>query len=49
LKLYYGVGVDRAYTLKELGKIYNLTRERIRQIKKDALGKIREYILQHFL
>lgn len=49
LKMYYGVGVDRAYTLKELGKIYNLTRERIRQIKKDALDKIREYILQHLM
>jgi len=49
LKLYFGVGVDRTYTLKELGKIHNLTRERIRQIKKDALSKIRACIVDYFM
>lgn len=49
LQMYYGVGSDRAYTLKELGKIYNLTRERIRQIKRDALEKIRDLIIKHLV
>ncbi len=49
LMRYYGVGSDRAYTLKELGRTYNLTRERIRQIKRDALEKIRECIVKHLV
>ena len=32
---------DKLYTLEEVSKIYNLTKERIRQIEADALQKIR--------
>ena len=33
-----------AITLEEVGRIMNLTRERVRQIEQDALNKIREYV-----
>ena len=32
--------IDSTYTLDEIGKKFNLTRERIRQIEKAALGKL---------
>ncbi len=41
LELRYGLRGHRAYTLKEVGKIFGLTRERVRQIEKDALRKLR--------
>jgi len=41
---YYGLNEEgRDYTLKELGKIFKLTRERIRQIKNIATRKIKDY------
>lgn len=53
LLMYYGIGYDRAYTLKEIGDKFELTRERIRQIKQKTLqrlmsskykDKLREYL-----
>ena len=41
LKLYYGIGRERPSTLEEIGDSFNLTRERIRQIKERALRKLR--------
>ena len=42
LKFRYGVGSDRAHTLEEVGKQFNVTRERIRQIEAKALRKLRQ-------
>jgi RNA polymerase primary sigma factor len=42
LKMRFGLGGYRQYTLKELGEIFGLTRERIRQIQKGALRKLRQ-------
>ena len=42
LALRFGFGNQKPLTLKEIGKIYNLTRERIRQIESNALNKIRK-------
>jgi RNA polymerase primary sigma factor len=42
LELRYGLRGHRAYTLKEVGKIFGLTRERVRQIEKEALRKLRQ-------
>jgi RNA polymerase primary sigma factor len=41
LTLRYGLGGARKHTLKELGEIFGITRERIRQIQKSALRKLR--------
>jgi RNA polymerase sigma factor (sigma-70 family) len=37
LRLHYGLGEKRPLSLKEIGKRLGLTRERIRQIRRDAL------------
>ncbi|MGN1341471.1 MAG: RNA polymerase sigma factor RpoD [Oscillospiraceae bacterium] len=42
LKFRYGVGSDRSHTLEEVGKEFNVTRERIRQIEAKALRKLRQ-------
>lgn len=42
LRLRFGLDTDRPYTLEELGKLYNLTRERVRQIESKAIVKLRE-------
>ncbi len=41
LRLYYGIGRERSLTLDEIGERYELTRERIRQIKEKALRRLR--------
>ncbi len=40
LRLRFGIDQRSTYTLDEIGKRFNLTRERIRQIEKAALGKL---------
>lgn len=44
LRLHYGLGGAKPLSLKEIGKQMNLTRERIRQIRRDALTKLYEYM-----
>ncbi len=41
LELRYGLDGQQARTLREVGDHFNLTRERIRQIERDALRKLR--------
>jgi RNA polymerase sigma factor (sigma-70 family) len=41
LRLRHGVGVDQPMTLDQIGRRFGLTRERIRQIEKRALSKLR--------
>lgn len=41
LKLRFGIGVDKDYSLEEVGKTFDVTRERIRQIEAKALRKLR--------
>ena len=41
VKLYFGIGVDTAYTLEEIGQKFSLTRERVRQIKEKALKRLK--------
>lgn len=38
---FYGIGVAEAISLEDIGEKYNLTRERVRQIKDKALIKLR--------
>lgn len=42
LRMRFGIGCDDNYTLDQIGSMYNLTRERIRQIERRALKKIRK-------
>lgn len=41
LKLRFGLADGRQRTLEEVGKIFNVTRERIRQIEAKALRKLK--------
>ena len=41
LRLRYGLGQDREYTLEEIGRRLSVTRERVRQIESRALQKLR--------
>ena len=40
LRLHYGLDGHKPMSLKDIGKKLNLTRERIRQIRRDALAKL---------
>ncbi len=42
LRMRFGIGYDDSYTLDEIGNRYSLTRERIRQIERRALKKLRQ-------
>ncbi len=39
--LFYGIGCRNALTLEEIGQKYDLTRERVRQIKEKAIRRLR--------
>lgn len=40
LRMRFGIGIDSDHTLEEVGKIFSVTRERIRQIEAKALRKL---------
>ena len=44
LRQRFGLETEQELTLKEIGEKYNLSRERIRQLQEQALGKIRRQI-----
>jgi RNA polymerase primary sigma factor len=41
VKLYYGIGDQQSMTLAEIGLTFDLTRERVRQIREKAIRKLR--------
>ncbi len=43
LKMRFGLDGEVPHTLEEVGKIFNITRERVRQIQQRALEKIKEH------
>ncbi len=50
---FFGIGVDHPLSLEDIGERYNLTRERVRQIKDKAINKLRSAnrskLLKHYL
>jgi len=46
---FFGIGIDHPLSLEDIGERYNLTRERVRQIKDKALTKLRETSQSHLL
>ncbi len=53
LKLYFGIGLEHPVSLEDIGDMFDLTRERVRQIKDKAIAKLRENsrskLLMHYL
>jgi RNA polymerase primary sigma factor len=49
LKLRFGIGDGTEHTLEEVGRTFNVTRERIRQIEYKALRKLRHPTRAHLL
>lgn len=41
INMYYGIGLNHSLTLEEIGSKFNLTRERVRQIKEKAIRRLR--------
>ncbi|MEI6433372.1 MAG: RNA polymerase sigma factor RpoD/SigA [Bacteroidota bacterium] len=41
INMFFGIGVPHSYTLDEIGSIFDLTRERVRQIKEKALKRLK--------
>lgn len=41
INMFFGIGVPHSYTLDEIGSVFDLTRERVRQIKEKALRRLK--------
>lgn len=41
IRYFFGIGIDNAMSLEDIGTKYNLTRERVRQIKDKAITRLR--------
>ena len=41
INLYYGIGMNHGITLEEIGAKFNLTRERVRQIREKAIRRLK--------
>jgi len=49
VRLRFGLDDGRARTLEEIGKVFSITRERVRQIEARALHKLRQPYRNHLL
>ena len=49
IKMRFGIGGETEHTLEEIGKNFNLSRERIRQIEAEALRKLRSPVKSRML
>lgn len=41
IRMRFGIGMDKDYTLEEIGKILSITRERVRQVEAKAMKKLK--------
>ncbi len=49
IKLYFGIGMNHGLTIDEIGEKFDLTRERVRQIKEKALKRLRQSSKSRYL
>jgi len=49
ISYYFGLNGEQPLTLEEIGEKYNLTRERVRQIKEKATRRLRHSSRSNFL
>jgi RNA polymerase primary sigma factor len=42
IRLFFGIGMNHGLTLDEIGEKFDLTRERVRQIKEKAIRKLKQ-------
>ncbi len=53
IRLYFGLGMEHPISLEDIGERFDLTRERVRQIKDKAISKLRSAsrskLLKHYL
>ena len=49
IRYYFGINIDRALTLEEIGDSLSLTRERVRQLKERAIQRLRHATRAHIL
>ncbi len=49
VKLRYGIGDGYTYTLEEVGRIFKVTRERVRQVESKAIRKLQHPVRQRRL
>jgi RNA polymerase primary sigma factor len=47
VEMYYGLTNEEPKTLKEIGEKFGITRERVRQIKENAIDKLRQSLHVH--
>lgn len=47
IRFRYGISDGMAHTLEETGKRFSLTRERIRQIERDVMRRLRTFVSEH--
>ena len=45
IRFYFGLNSKHAYTLAEIGEVFNLSRERVRQIKERAIKKLKHSMI----
>jgi len=49
IRMYYGINGRQPHTLEEIGEMFNLTRERVRQIKEKAIKRLQNTSRSKFL
>lgn len=49
LQAFFGLGIDHPLSLEDIGERYSLTRERVRQIKDNAIDKLRHHSKSNLL